>query len=79
MTSNSPGCGANVEYPRHAYALPQYDDIINTGLLTYKIVTMETMEEYIRICEEITSEEAANRPTYEELAEEYTDAWFDFD
>lgn len=40
---------------------------------------METMEEYLQLCEEITAEEALNRPTYEELAEEYTDAWFDFD
>ena len=40
---------------------------------------METMEEYILLCQEIAAEEELERPTYEELAEEYTDAWFDFD
>lgn len=40
---------------------------------------METMEEYLQLCEEITAEETVGRPTYEELAEEYADAWFDFD
>jgi hypothetical protein len=40
---------------------------------------METMEEYLQLCEEITAEEAVGCPIYEELAEEYADAWFIFD
>lgn len=38
---------------------------------------METMEEYVLLCAEIAAEEETIRPTYQELAEDYADAWFD--